>query len=83
MEVGEDLWAWVTRQPDGVISLIGVNTGAHWLPCVSHSRENVMRLKLIAEAHGKATNQPVWLRRYTTVNEYKLEDLDASVHKSS
>jgi hypothetical protein len=65
-----ELWAWVTETHDGRVVLVGVGLSlAEQLPLISHSRESILRLQPLALAHGKALNQPVWLRRYTVSEE--------------
>lgn len=67
----EELWAWVTETHDGRIVLVGVGLSlADQLPLITHNKETVMRLQPLAEAHGRASGQPVWLRRYTVSEEY-------------
>lgn len=73
-EMNEDLWAWVAREDNGVIYLIGVHDGRNWLPAISHKRASIMAIKSIAETHHKVSGHKVWLRRYTCVNEYPLEE---------
>lgn len=65
-----DLWAWVTEMPDGRIVLVGVGLSlAEQLPLITHNKERALNLRSLAEAHGRATHQPVWLRRYTMAEE--------------
>jgi len=66
----DELWAWVTETHDGRVVLVGVGLSlAEQLPLISHTKESILRLQPLAEAHGKALNQPVWLRRYTVSEE--------------
>jgi len=66
----EELWAWVSETHDGRIVLVGVGLSlAEQLPLITHSKETAMRLQPLAEAHGNALNQPVWLRRYRVSEE--------------
>jgi hypothetical protein len=65
-----ELWAWVTETHDGRIVLVGVGlTLADQLPLISHTKEAILRLQPLAEAHGRALGQPVWLRRYLVSEE--------------
>ncbi len=73
LNMGETLWAWVTRRRDGSISLISVSMPGRFgqMPLIGRS-EKALRsahVKAAARVHGKAYGQPVWLRRYTLAEE--------------
>jgi hypothetical protein len=70
MIVSDELWAWVTETHDGRIVLVGVGLSlADQLPLISHTKETILSLQPLAEAHGRALGQPVWLRRYVVSEE--------------
>lgn len=65
-----ELWAWVTEDHEGRITLIGAALpGLGHQPLLSHNKEIVLMVQHIAEAHGSALQQPVWLRRYVLSEE--------------
>jgi hypothetical protein len=67
IEMGEQLWAWVSRYPDGSIGTVGARMPgmAGFVPLVMRSRETAEQLRAIARAHAEASGQRVWLREYT------------------
>lgn len=71
LNMGETLWAWVTEEPDGSISLVSAGTTGLQMPLIGRS-EKVLRsghMEAIARSHGYALGQKVWLRRYTLAEE--------------
>jgi hypothetical protein len=70
MNASDTLWAWVTETPDGKVSLVGVMLPpAGHTPLISHSEASVRVMEPLARAHGKASGQKVWLRRYAVQEE--------------
>ena len=58
INMGETLWAWVTEESDGAISLVGVMTpGGIHLPLIGRSEKAVRRAEAIARTHGDALLQ--------------------------
>lgn len=80
----DELWAWVTETHDGRVVMVGVGISlADQLPLISHTKEAIMRLQPLAEAHGRALNQPVWLRRYTVSEEIGRITATLNIKRSS
>jgi hypothetical protein len=76
LNMADDLWAWVTRYPDGSVGLIGAMVpalGTH-TPLITRT-EAIARTIFapIARSHGKAAGQEVWLRRYTVAEDIDRE----------
>ncbi len=77
MNMAEELWAWVTEYPDGSIGLIAaVVPGLPGLtPLIGRSETAIRAFERLARAHGTASGQKVWLRRYAMA-----EDIGREVH---
>jgi len=75
VNLGTRLFAWVTEEPNGAVSLVGAYTPelGH-LPMIGRSIDHLMKLQHFAELHAKATGQRVWLREYMMVDN--SEDLN-------
>jgi hypothetical protein len=72
MNMADDLWAWVTEEPTGDISLVGgFAIGLGHMPLIGRSEEHVRRLERIARAHAVETGQRVWLRQYSKVQDHE------------
>lgn len=70
INMGDTLWAWVTETPDGSISLVGAELpGMSHMPLIGRSEKAVRMWEPFARAHGEASGQLVWLRRYTLAEE--------------
>lgn len=65
-----ELWAWVTEDKNGRIHLVGAGLpGIGMTPLISHNKEAMLHMQHVAEEHGRAAEQPVWLRRYVMAEE--------------
>lgn len=70
--MAEDLWVWVTRYPDGSVGTISA-----WVPSLKQHAvlvardENIAKILFgpLAQSHGQASGQEVWLRRYRMVED--------------
>jgi len=75
VNLGERLFAWVTEEPNGNVSVVGAyvpQLGGH-LPMIGRSLDHIMALQEFARAHKQNTGQRVWLREYKMVDN--TEDL--------
>jgi hypothetical protein len=76
INLGEHLFAWVTEEPDGNISLVGAylpRLGGN-LPLIGRSLDAIMTFQDVARLHAKSTGQRVWLREYVMIDN--TEDLN-------
>ena len=75
INMGEHLFAWVTEEPGGSVSLVGAwipEAGGN-LPLIGRSRDAIMKLRPVALHHGRASGQRVWMREYIKTKDH--EDL--------
>lgn len=69
----DTLWCWVTRTSDGTVCTVGSSIPGLGHTSLSARSEKVARqLQPLARAHGLASGQRVWLRRYDRATD--LED---------
>ena len=78
--LGETLWAWVTLEPNGNISLVAaimpgvaaIMPGvAMAMPLINRRRDVIERARPLARDHAAATGQKTWLRAFTTHVDYE------------
>lgn len=67
---GPSLWAWVTEESGGRISMVGALIGEHHTPLCHRDRNIIEKLRPVAKQHAEATGQRVWLREYTAAIEH-------------
>ena len=72
---GSRLWAWMTEEPDGQLSLIGMMVDNVHAPMIGRDEKIIRGLEPIARKHGNKTGQAVWLRCWISYRDE--EDLDA------
>ena len=76
LNMADSLWAWMTEYPDGSYGMIAtiVNERAMMLsPLIGRDEATVRSLEKIARAHGAASKQRVWLRRFDMTVDYPDE----------
>lgn len=69
VNMGETLWAWVTEYADGSIGAVGLIVNGRHTPMIGRSEEAIKAMTPYAIAHGEATGQKVWLRKYQMVED--------------
>jgi hypothetical protein len=68
--MSETLWAWVTEEPNGAITLIGaLMLGIGHMPLIGRDEQTMRSLEPFARAHGESHKQKIWMRRYTLAEE--------------
>ena len=71
MNDGRELWAWVSEYPDGSVGMVGgVLIGVLHTPLCGRDESIVRQMEPYARAHGEATGQRVWLRKYKMVEDF-------------
>lgn len=61
-----ELFAWVSRMPNGRLVIVGLFNGVNHLPMVTMNREVITGEvgRMCAMSHHEATGQPVYLMRF-------------------